>query len=125
ARHVLLDVARLSLDSTADLGEPLGEVLLTPTRIYTKSCLALAKTLDVHAFAHVTGGGLGANLARVLPPGLVAHLDRSSWTVPAVFDLIAERGAVVADEMERTFNLGVGMVAIVPDAAAEATVTLL
>ena len=73
ARHVLLTVSRLGLDSTADLGEPLGEVLLTPTRIYAKDCLALAAAVEVHAFAHVTGGGLAANLARVLPPGLLAR----------------------------------------------------
>jgi phosphoribosylformylglycinamidine cyclo-ligase len=125
ARHVLLSAARLPLDSTADLGRPLGEVLLTPTRIYAKSCLALAAALDVHAFAHVTGGGLTANLQRVLPDGVEAVIDRRSWTVPPVFDLIAARGNVAAEEMERTFNLGVGMVAVLPAEVADAAVTLL
>jgi phosphoribosylformylglycinamidine cyclo-ligase len=122
ARHVLRDV---SLDSTADLGTALGDVLLTPTRIYAKDCLALASAVDVHAFSHVTGGGLTANLARVLPAGVAASIDWSSWEQPPVFRLIAGRGPVAAEEMERTFNLGVGMVAVVPPQAAAAAVSLL
>jgi phosphoribosylformylglycinamidine cyclo-ligase len=122
ARQVLRDVA---LDSTADLGVPLGEVLLTPTRIYAKDCLALVSAVDVHAFSHVTGGGLTANLARVLPPGLAATIDWSSWNQPEVFRLIAARGPVAPEEMERTFNLGVGMVAVVAPQVAEAAVSLL
>src|SRR4051812_9035844 len=125
ARHVLLTVARLPLDSTADLGAPLGDVLLTPTRIYTRDCLALAGAVGVHAFAHVTGGGLTANLARVLPDGLVATLDESSWEPAPIFRLIAERGQVAAEEMERTFNMGVGMVAVVPASAVDAALALL
>jgi len=133
ARHVLLDVARIGLDSTADLGEPLGEVLLTPTRIYTKDCLALIAELrdadghdgGVHAFSHVTGGGLTANLERVLPAGLTASIDRSSWTPAPIFEVIASRGNVTADEMERTFNLGVGMVAVVAAAQADAALAVL
>jgi phosphoribosylformylglycinamidine cyclo-ligase len=125
ARHVLLTASRLSLDSTADLGEPLGEVLLTPTRIYALDCLALAAAAEVHAFCHVTGGGLSANLARVLPAGLRAEVDRTTWTPAPIFDLIAARGGVAAEEMERTFNLGVGMMAVVPAAAAGAALELL
>jgi len=119
ARHVLLDVARLPLDDTSALGEPLGEVLLTPTRIYTQDCLVLARADLVHAFSHVTGGGLTANLQRVLPAGLTATIDTTSWTPQPVFGLIAERGGVAPEEMERTFNLGVGMVAVVAPAAAD------
>ncbi|HTW19318.1 MAG TPA: phosphoribosylformylglycinamidine cyclo-ligase [Mycobacteriales bacterium] len=125
ARHVLLVVSKLSLDSTADLGEALGDVLLTPTRIYAKDCLALAVTVEVHAFAHVTGGGLTANLQRVLPPDSAAVIDRTTWTPGPIFDLIADRGNVSAEEMERTFNLGVGMVAVVPAAAASTALDLL
>jgi phosphoribosylformylglycinamidine cyclo-ligase len=125
ARHVLLGAARLSLDSTADLGRPLGEVLLTPTRIYAKDCLALAAAVDVHAFAHVTGGGLSANLERVLPDGLSAAIDRTTWTPAPIFDLIAEVGGVAPEEMERTFNLGVGMVAVVPAEQAGPALDLL
>jgi phosphoribosylformylglycinamidine cyclo-ligase len=125
ARHVLLSVARIPLDSTAELGERLGDVLLTPTRIYTQDCLALAAAGDVHAFAHVTGGGLTANLARVLPAGLEAAVDTTTWEPEPIFGLIADRGGVAADEMERTFNMGVGMVAVVPADATDATLKLL
>jgi phosphoribosylformylglycinamidine cyclo-ligase len=118
ARHVL-DQARLDLEQDIpELGGPLGAELLTPTRIYTRDCLALAGHCAVHAFAHVTGGGLAANLARVLPAGVDAVLDRSTWSPAPVFGLLAVRGAVPAEEMERVFNMGVGMVAVVsrPDA---------
>jgi phosphoribosylformylglycinamidine cyclo-ligase len=122
ARHVLLTVSGLSLGSTEDLGEPLGEVLLTPTRIYSKDCLSLIGAVDVHAFSHVTGGGLQANLERVLPTGLAATIDRTTWTPAPLFALIAARGNVAPQEMERTFNLGVGMVAVVPERDAQAAV---
>jgi phosphoribosylformylglycinamidine cyclo-ligase len=127
ARHALLSLARMRLDVTvAEFGRTLGEELLEPTRIYAKDCLALIAETDVHAFAHVTGGGLASNLARVLPTGTAVTVDRGSWSVPAVFTCIAERGHVVAEEMERTFNLGVGMIAIVPpDDADRALATLL
>ena len=125
ARHVLLDVARLGLHSTEDLGVPLGEVLLTPTRIYTKSCLALADVVDLHALAHVTGGGLTANLNRVLPAGVTATLDTASWTPGPVFDLIATCGQVAPEEMEKTFNMGVGMVAVLPPDDVDAALAVL
>ncbi len=115
--------AGLSLETEpAGLGQPLGSELLAPTRIYARDCLALAAGCDVHAFAHVTGGGLAANLARVLPPDADALVDRSSWRPQPVFGLLAERGGVAAAEMERVFNMGVGMVAIV--ASAETTAAL-
>ncbi len=113
-RHVLLRGGRLRLDAVVDeLGRSLGEALLVPTRIYARDCLRLAQETDVHAFAHVTGGGLAANLARVLPGGVTAVLERASWTPPPIFDLVRTRGRVEQDEMERTFNMGVGMVAVV------------
>src|SRR5581483_9215348 len=119
ARHVLLTVSALALDSTADLGVPLGDALLTPTRIYARDCLSLVATVEVHAFAHVTGGGLQANLDRVVPPGLQAGIDRATWTPAPIFNLIADRGSVAPEEMERTFNLGVGMLAVVPAHVSE------
>jgi phosphoribosylformylglycinamidine cyclo-ligase len=122
ARHVLLSASRLALDSTDDLGEPLGEVLLTPTRIYARDCLSLAGAVEVHAFSHITGGGLQANLDRVLPAGLHATIDRTTWTPAPIFDLIASRGRVAPEEMEHTFNLGVGMVAVVPASDAQRAV---
>ncbi|MBE9374776.1 phosphoribosylformylglycinamidine cyclo-ligase [Saccharopolyspora sp. HNM0983] len=114
ARHVLLEGARLPLDGhVAEFGRTLGEELLEPTRIYAKECLALAAEAGVRTFSHITGGGLAANLERVIPEGLTATLDRSTWSPQAVFRMIAERGRVAPDEMERTFNMGVGMVAVV------------
>jgi len=113
-RHVLLQGARLRLDAVVEeLGRPLGEELLTPTRIYAKDCLSLIAEVDVRAFAHVTGGGLASNLARVLPEGVTVVIDRGTWTPPPVFGLVQSRGRVEQAEMERTFNMGVGMVAVV------------
>ncbi|MFY9806190.1 MAG: phosphoribosylformylglycinamidine cyclo-ligase, partial [Pseudonocardiaceae bacterium] len=87
-RHVLLDTARMPLDGhVEEFGATLGEQLLVPTRIYAKDCLALVAETEVRTFAHVTGGGLGANLSRVIPRGLVAVLQRGSWTPAAEFAL--------------------------------------
>ncbi|PRZ09430.1 phosphoribosylformylglycinamidine cyclo-ligase [Isoptericola sp. CG 20/1183] len=98
-----------------EFGRTLGEELLEPTRVYASDCLALARdeAAQVHAFTHVTGGGLAANLARVLPQGVVATVDRSSWEVPAVFRTVRELGGVPRRDLENTLNLGVGMVAVV------------
>jgi phosphoribosylformylglycinamidine cyclo-ligase len=118
--------AGLDLDSQpAELGQLLGAELLTPTRIYARDCLALADACAVRTFAHVTGGGLAANLARVLPPGADAVLDRASWRPAPVFGLLADRGGVTADEMERTFNMGVGMVAVLAAGDADRATRLL
>ncbi|HZX96489.1 MAG TPA: phosphoribosylformylglycinamidine cyclo-ligase [Myxococcales bacterium] len=91
----------------------LAQELLEPTRIYVKDCLALRDALDVHAFAHITGGGLPGNLPRVLPAEHRAVLKRGTWPVPAVFDRIQKAGNVADAEMLRTFNMGVGMCAVV------------
>ncbi|CAN5320574.1 phosphoribosylformylglycinamidine cyclo-ligase [soil metagenome] len=113
-RHVLLQGARMRLEAVVDdLGGPLGEHLLTPTRIYALDCLSLIAETDVHGFSHVTGGGLAANLARVLPQHLSATVDRGTWRPQPVFDLVQTRGRVEPAEMERTFNMGVGMVALI------------
>lgn len=124
-RHVLLDRAGLALSARPKLlgGRTLGEELLQPTRIYAKLCLALAAECDAHAFAHITGGGLAGNLVRVLPPGLDALVDRSTWSPQPIFDLIAGAG-VRRDQLELTFNLGVGMIAVVPADRAEDAISL-
>ena len=125
-RHVLLARAGMRLEARVDeLGGPLGESLLTPTRIYAKDCLALLDEVDVHGFSHVTGGGLAANLARVLPPHLSATLDRGTWRPQPVFDLVQRTGSVEQAEMERTFNMGVGMVALVPTDDVDRTLAIL
>jgi phosphoribosylformylglycinamidine cyclo-ligase len=109
----------------AELGQPLGLELLTPTRIYARDCLTLAESCKVRTFAHVTGGGLAANLARVLPPQVDAVLERASWQPGPIFGLLAGHGGIPADEMERVFNLGVGMVAVVAPADADRALELL
>jgi phosphoribosylformylglycinamidine cyclo-ligase len=124
-RHVLRS-SELSLDAVLpELGHPLGEELLTPTRIYAKDCLALAASTKVHAYAHITGGGLAANLARSLPPSCDAVLRRSSWTPPPIFAVLESYGRVPGEEMDTTFNQGVGMAAVVAAADADAAVRLL
>ncbi len=115
ARKVLFEDGGRPLDAVPEeLGRPLVDELLEPTRIYAKDCLALVDAVGAHAFAHVTGGGLAGNLARVLPRTLDAEVDRTTWAPPPVFDLLARTGAIPLADMERTFNLGVGMVAVVP-----------
>jgi phosphoribosylformylglycinamidine cyclo-ligase len=107
------------------LSPQLAEELLTPTRIYVKDCLALRDRIDVHAFAHITGGGLPGNLPRVLPPEHRAVLRRGSWPVPAVFERIQRAGNVAPEEMLRTFNMGVGMCVVVRKSDAQDAVALL
>src|SRR5690606_534524 len=120
ARRIVAD-----LDLNADHGlrvQSLGDALLRPTRIYAPDCLALAAETPVHAFCHVTGGGIPGNLPRVLPDGLGAVVDTATFDPPAVFGLLAEHGGVAPAEMWRTFNMGAGMLAIVPDGAAAVAV---
>ena len=122
-RHLLRET-ELSLDTVVpELGRPLGEELLTPTRIYARDCLALADAADVHAYAHITGGGLAANLARSLPPACDAVLTRR--TPPPIFSVLQSYGRVPLEEMDKTFNQGVGMVAIVGATHADAALRLL
>jgi phosphoribosylformylglycinamidine cyclo-ligase len=114
-RHLLLDRAGWALDrDVPELGRTLGEELLEPTRIYAKACLALADETDVHAMAHVTGGGLAANLARVLPEEVSVSIDRGTWTPAPVFEVVRRVGAVSQEDLETTLNCGVGMVALLP-----------
>jgi len=125
-RHVLLSSAGMSLDAHVDdLGRTLGEELLEPTRIYAKACLALARGTATHAMSHVTGGGLAANLERVLPPELTVTVDRSSWSLPPVFGLVQQTGSVALEDLERTLNCGVGMVALAAPDDADRAVALL
>lgn len=123
ARYVLLGDRGPGLDAhIAELGRTVGEEMLTPTRIYARDCLALIDAVDVHAFSHITGGGIAANIARVLPSHLAADIRRETWTPPAIFTVIGREGSVAQGELERTFNMGIGMVAIVPAEQADAAV---
>ncbi|WP_030483939.1 phosphoribosylformylglycinamidine cyclo-ligase [Nocardioides aequoreus] len=125
-RHVLLQQAGRQLDEHVDdLGRTLGEELLEPTRIYARACLDLARDTTTHAMSHITGGGLAANLERVLPVELDVVLDRSSWSLPPVFGLVAETGGVARDDLERTLNCGVGMVSLTAADDADRAIALL
>lgn len=120
ARKVLLEHAGLALAEPLadDDPTPLSDALLRPTAIYTAVVQALLDAERPHALAHITGGGLPGNLPRVLPRGVVAELDRSLWPVPRIFTRIQELGGVTQSEMDRTFNMGIGLAAVVDDPAA-------
>jgi len=120
-RHIL-KTQDLSLGiNLPEFGKTLGEVLLTPTQIYALDCLALHKELrdKLHGYAHITGGGIAANTARVLPDTLMATFDRSTWSLPLEMTYLASQGGVTQPDMERTWNCGIGMVAIVAPGAAD------
>ena len=121
-RHVL---ARNGLDyadkAAFDDGLTWGDALLTPTRVYVKSCLALHKAGLAKAFAHITGGGLTENVPRILPDGMDARIDPAAWPIPSVFAWLMAEGGVAPAEMARTFNCGIGMIAIIrPEDTTEA-----
>ena len=110
----ILERSGQSLSSAFD-GTTLGEKLLAPTKIYVKSLLQLNEKVSIHALSHITGGGLLENIPRVLPEGVKAVIDASSWQRPAVFDWLQENGNVTDKEMYRTFNNGIGMVIVVAE----------
>ena len=106
-------------------GRPAGETLLEPTRIYAASLRALQQQVAVRGLAHITGGGLTDNIPRILPAGCSAVLDTGSWQPAPVFDWLAATGGISVDEMRRTFNCGIGMVAVVADADRDRAVAVL
>lgn len=118
ARRVLLANHRLG-DRLSVLGRTLGEELLEPTRIYVKPVLRLLRGFAIHAIAHITGGGLVDNPPRAVAKDLAFRLDTGSWRVPPVMRLIAEEGGVGEEEMRRTFNMGLGMLVVVPPGEAD------
>jgi phosphoribosylformylglycinamidine cyclo-ligase len=127
ARHVLLERAALPLDAPAWSGadHSLAEELLRPSVIYAPAVLATIAAAEVHAAAHITGGGLPGNLNRILPPGADAAVDNGDAVVPRIFSEIQRLGDIDDDEMARVFNLGVGMVLVVaPDAVGSALTAL-
>jgi len=126
-RRIVADAGWTYDRHVAELGRTLGEELLEPTALYTRPCLALADRLgeQLHAFSHVTGGGLASNLARVLPAHLDAEVDRTTWSPLPVFTALAEVGGVDRASAEGTWNQGVGMVALVDAGSADETVAVL
>ncbi|NLO74335.1 MAG: phosphoribosylformylglycinamidine cyclo-ligase [candidate division WS1 bacterium] len=123
ARAVLLERTGWTLDRRVpELGRTLGEELLEPTRVYAGPLVRLFdQGLYPHGLSHITGGGIPGNLARILPKGLCAQLNRSAWPVPPIFSLIQDEGQIADEEMLRTFNMGLGMIVVVAPEEAQAT----
>lgn len=126
-RKAVFEHAALTADETLDdfNGATVGDVLLTPTRIYAPqvaSVLAAAGNSNVHGIAHITGGGIAENLERILPSGVEVSIDRTTWTVPAVFNWVQNLGDIEPAEMDRVFNMGLGMIVVAPSASADAIV---
>jgi len=125
ARRVLLEQAKMTLkEQVPGQSETLGEILLRPTRIYVRTIRALVEAGEIRAIAHITGGGLTENLPRVLPEGCRAVIMRKAWTPTPIFGLIQSRGRVGVDEMFRVFNMGVGLVLVVPPDRADTALRL-
>jgi phosphoribosylformylglycinamidine cyclo-ligase len=114
-RRVLFEQAKLTAASRLpELDRPLGEVLLTPTRIYAKQILSLIQEFPIKGIAHITGGGITENLPRVFPKGARATISRTAWPVPPIFGAMSRLGQVDREEMYRVFNMGIGLVLVVP-----------
>lgn len=126
ARHVLVGEGRLGLDAHVDaLGRTVGEELLEPTYIYALDALALIRGSRVHALSHVTGGGIAGNLARVLPETLAVDLHRPTWAPAEIFNLICSEGNVPQVDAEKTFNMGIGMLAVVEQDSVDSALEIL
>jgi phosphoribosylformylglycinamidine cyclo-ligase len=122
----VVEVSGLGWDAPSPFSDgALGEALLVPTRLYVKQVLAAVRTGGVHALAHITGGGLTENPPRVLPEGLACEIDLSSWQLPPVFRWLAETAGMIEAELLKTFNCGIGMIAVVAEDRAEALTALL
>jgi phosphoribosylformylglycinamidine cyclo-ligase len=126
ARHVLFDLEGLGVgDVLPELGMSLGDALLAPHRSYLAATRGAIRLGLVKGMAHVTGGGITENLPRMLPDGCAAEIDVSSWDVPAIFRVIQSRGRIAADEMFRTFNMGIGLIIITADSATDRVLGIL
>ena len=120
-RRVFFDKAKLTVTSSLpELNRPLGDVLLTPTRIYAKQILALVKEFPIKGIAHITGGGITENLPRIFPQGVRARIDRTAWTSPPIFQALRRLGEIEREEMYRVFNMGIGLILVVPPQSAHA-----
>ena len=126
ARHIAFSMNGLNVEThIPEFARTLGEEFLEPTRIYTKDLLTLIDMVDVHSISHITGGGIAANVARVMPADTALSIDRSTWNPQPVFHYLMERGNVARHEAERTFNMGIGMVVFVDAHQAESAIDLL
>ena len=120
----VIEVSGADLSQAFD-GATLGERLLEPTQIYVKQLLALHEKIEIHALAHITGGGLLENIPRVMPDNTQAKIDANSWTTPAIFDWLQTNGNINDEEMYRTFNCGIGMVVVVDNSDVDTTIKVL
>jgi phosphoribosylformylglycinamidine cyclo-ligase len=126
ARHIAFNIAGLSISSEVpEFGRTLGEEFLEPTRIYAKALLSFIESTEVHAISHITGGGLAANVARVMPSTLALDLNRSTWQPNSVFNWLIDNGNLDLLDAEKTFNMGIGMLTFVPSGSAQLAVTSL
>ncbi len=120
ARKICFDLLKLKIDSyIPELKKTIGEELLTPTRIYSEIILSFLKDLPIHGLAHITGGGLSENIIRIIPETCMVRIIKESWEAPPVFHFLKDAGNISDEEMMRTFNNGIGMVAIVPEKSAQ------
>jgi phosphoribosylformylglycinamidine cyclo-ligase len=124
-RKVIADAGLDLTSRPSNLAGSLADELLRPTAIYAPALLALAASADLKGLAHVTGGGIPGNLARILPDGVGARLDRGAWPAPPIFGLLAEWGGLAEDDLFATFNMGIGMIAVLPATDADAAVEIL
>ena len=119
-RKICFDILKLQVDShIPEFGKSLGEELLTPTMIYSETILSVIKDLPIHGLIHITGGGIPDNVLRVIPDSCSALIKKDSWEIPPIFPYLQKAGNISDSEMLRTFNNGIGMVAVVPEAAAQ------
>jgi phosphoribosylformylglycinamidine cyclo-ligase len=120
ARKICFDILKLKIDEyISELGRTIGEELLMPTKIYSAAAYNINKRLPIHGFAHITGGGIEENLVRIIPEGCSVKMFRNSWDVPPVFSFLQNAGNISDKEMMRTFNNGLGMIAVVPENVAQ------
>ncbi len=119
-RKICFDLLKLKVDThIPEFGKTLGEELITPTRVYADTILRLCKEFSIHGLAHITGGGIEENIIRVLPTACSVVIHEDAWPVPAVFDYLQKSGNIEPSEMHRTFNMGLGLIAVVPSQAAQ------
>jgi phosphoribosylformylglycinamidine cyclo-ligase len=125
-RKICFEILKMKVDDhVPEFGKTLGEELLTPTRIYSESIRNLIRDIPVHGLAHITGGGIIDNLVRVIPEACDVVIHSKSWEIPPVFHFLKKAGNIPDEEMFRTFNNGIGMIAVVPEKAVDEVVLLL
>jgi phosphoribosylformylglycinamidine cyclo-ligase len=125
-RKLFFDIKGMSVDTyVPELRFTLGEELLKPTKIYVSAFMALRDKIEIKGMAHITGGGITGNLPRILPEGVIAHINIGSWPVPPIFELIEKTGNINKDEMKKTFNMGIGYIMVLPDSVSNHAISLL